>query len=300
MKVFIILLSLACWSVRLSLAQSAAAPSPSLSQVTATHHHSVPQRIVSLDYCADQFLLGLVNDDSRIAGISRFAALPEQSLFAQRAVKLPILPRIDSESIMAAKPDLVLGSPYEALTTRRQLEEMNIRYFAVDQVEDFDQAMELTMAIGQALGEEITAKHLIEEARKTWNFYRDNPPFHGESALYLVPGGYSAAGKTYIDAIFQQAGLVNLASMPLRPEGPSPQGWTSFSQERLIGLKVDYIFFSFLDNQRPLRAQSWQNLVADSTQGKFIPFPARFWLCANWTMPQAVAALQQVVSANLP
>ena len=68
-----------------------------------------PRKIVSLNLCADQYLLALA-DRGQIAGLTRNADNPQMSAAAAQTRGLRILGQ-SAEEILAIDPDLVVGMP---------------------------------------------------------------------------------------------------------------------------------------------------------------------------------------------
>eukprot|EP01034_Spumella_vulgaris_P018901 gene18901-24162_t len=81
----------------------AAAPAP------AAKAPAVPQRIVSINLCADQLVLALA-DRGQIAGLTKNATDREMSGEAAAARGIPLLSN-SAEQILAIEPDLIVGMP---------------------------------------------------------------------------------------------------------------------------------------------------------------------------------------------
>ena len=70
---------------------------------------AVPQRIVSINLCADQLVLALA-DRGQIAGLTKNATDPEMSGEAAKAHGIALLSN-SAEQILAIEPDLIVGMP---------------------------------------------------------------------------------------------------------------------------------------------------------------------------------------------
>jgi iron complex transport system substrate-binding protein len=76
--------------------------------------YAAPRRIVSLDYCADQFVLALADRD-QIAALSR-GSQRDDSYYRTRAAGIRQT-RGTLEEVLALRPDLVIrnwGGPWDA------------------------------------------------------------------------------------------------------------------------------------------------------------------------------------------
>src|SRR5271167_3350439 len=69
-----------------------------------------PHRIVSLNACADQYLIALADKD-QIAALTQFARDPNLSFYAARARDYPYT-HGQAEAVLALRPDLIVGSPH--------------------------------------------------------------------------------------------------------------------------------------------------------------------------------------------
>lgn len=93
---------------------------------TATRAHAAPpQRIVSLNVCADQILVDLVPRE-RIAAVTHLAADPLTSAKPERAAGIAAT-RGAAEDVVALRPDLVLVGEYSTPATTDLLRRLGFR-----------------------------------------------------------------------------------------------------------------------------------------------------------------------------
>tara|TARA_R110000850_G_scaffold69526_1_gene154368 strand:- start:25647 stop:26441 length:795 start_codon:yes stop_codon:yes gene_type:complete len=171
--------------------------------------------VASLDYCADQFVLGLA-DREQVRALSRDAGRPF-SFLRERAEGLPKV-RATAEDVIALQPDIVVrswGGDQRALAF---FERMGIRTVQIGYASDMDGAARVTREVGAALGQDARANALVASMP-------DAVPATGASALYITPGGVTAGKSTMVDAIMQRAGLENAAT---------GAGWHSLPLEKLV------------------------------------------------------------------
>jgi iron complex transport system substrate-binding protein len=171
--------------------------------------------VVSLDYCADQFVLGLA-DREQVRALSKDAERPF-SYLRDRAKGLPKI-RSVAEDVVALQPDIVVrswGGDARALVF---YERMGIRTVQIGYASDMEGAARITREVGAALGQKARANALVSSmpgARSAT----------GDSALYITPGGVTAGEGTMVDAIIHRAGLENAAT---------GIGWYSLPLETLV------------------------------------------------------------------
>jgi iron complex transport system substrate-binding protein len=172
-------------------------------------------KVVSLDYCADQFVLGLADRD-QILAVSKDADKPFSHLH-DKAVGLRKI-RNTAEDVIALQPDLVIrswGGDARALDFYKSL---GIDTFQIGYASDLGGAMRITREAGAALGQEAHAEALVAAMPAP------SMP-NGRSVLYLTPSGVTAGPGTMVDAIVQAAGLTNAETSP---------GWHMISLESLV------------------------------------------------------------------
>ncbi len=164
-------------------------------------------RVVSLDQCADQFVLAL-SPRPAIAGLSPRARNAD-SYLAGAARGLPIV-RADAEAVLAARPAVVVrfwgGSP----ELQRLLERRGVSVVTIDDANNFNGVARNVRRVAAALKEAGAGEALIARMRSDLAAARN--AWSGRSALYLTPGGGTTGAGTLMDAILRAAGLSNAAS----------------------------------------------------------------------------------------
>jgi len=200
-----------------------------------------PISIVSMDYCADQYVLALA-DKSQIVGLSADAT-SVYSFFRDRASGIPKL-RGSTEEILARMPTLVVrqwrGSPkVDAL-----LERAGIRVIALPFANSPDQALQSLIDFGGQIGRSEEA-YAFAGKRKELRAKLLATPASKSQALYVTPSGYTAGTNTSVNAIIIAAGLQTMA----HDYGLS--GWRPLPLEIIAGAKPDLIITSFFELPGP-------------------------------------------------
>ncbi len=241
---------------------------------------AAPQRIVSLDYCADQFVLGLA-DRSQIAALSMDSKRPFSYLGAE-ARGLPQV-RADAEAVLALKPDLVVRAWGGDPKLMRFLERLKIETHEIGYAENVEGAFELTRQAGVAFGRETKAEQLIAAMPAA-----QTPT--GQAAFYLTPGGVTAGRGSMVDSIMTRAGLDN---------AETKTGWTSYALEDLVRSPPKFIlsaFFGFDTDRRdawsPSRHPVLGRILADAT---VVEINEARVSCPAWFVAEESAALAQKI-----
>lgn len=173
-----------------------------------------PQRIVSLNLCADQHLLALADAD-QIAGLTRLARDPAISAGADRAKRLPSIDA-SAEDLLAIGPDLVLtdaGFPSPALSALR---ERSFHTVELPWVSSYADIVAQLRQVGRAIGHIDRAEALI--ARMDRALARiDARIGAGQVAADYQRRGFLTGTGTLVDELMRRVGLVNLATRLHKP-----------------------------------------------------------------------------------
>lgn len=175
----------------------------------AGHASAAAPRVMSVDSCADQYVIALSPREA-IVGVSARADDPDSYMRGQ-ARGLPVR-RATTETVLALKPDVVVrywggdARLPDALTRR------GIEVVRVADAQDFAGVRANVRAVAAALDQRARGEALIADmdARLT----RSKGAWRGKPAMYLTPTGYSSGGGTLMDAMMRAAGLTNLVTGP--------------------------------------------------------------------------------------
>lgn len=235
-----------------------------------------PQRIVSINLCTDQILLGLVERE-RIAAVSFIAADPAISAGAEAARGIPAV-RGDAEAVLAHAPDLVLAGSFSTPATSALLQRLGQRVVRVDLATDLDGVRRSIRAVATAVDEAARGEALVADFDAAITAASNDARGAGPTALVYQVNGLSAGPGTLIDALYAAAGLVNLApALGLGPGG-------TVSLEAIVARPPDLLVLS-----HPVgtyRAAVAQNLVHPAlrrvmVEKRSVVVPQRLWLCGT-------------------
>lgn len=242
-------------------------------------------RVVSLDQCADQFVLALA-PRSDIVGLSYRARAPDSYLRAA-ARGLP-LRRTDLESILAARPDVVVREWGGDPRLLRRLAARGVQVVSIDDASDFAGVRGNIRRVASALGQAPGGERMI--ARMDSDLQHAKGAWGGRRALYLVPGGFTAGRETLVGAMIQAAGMTDAAPEP---------GFQPVSLERLVLSPPDAVVLGFFDRassgtqhwsiaSSPALAHALRGRVVASLPGAILGCPA--WFAADGVRALAAAA----------
>ncbi len=251
-----------------------------VSMLAAGTAQARPLRILSLDQCADQYVLALAPDAD--LALSPRADDPDAWLRAEAAGHRRLRPTL--EAAVAFRPDIVVrywGGEPRLLTA---LARRGVKVATIDDAVDFDGVRTNIRHVGDALAEPARATALIARMDdRLADAHRPAEP--DRSALYLTAGGFTAGEGTLMDAILDAAGYANLA-------GP---GFAPVSVER-IALEPPFRFvLGFFEQLRAdWRGAGRHPVVRRAAEGHTTAsLPGAALTCPGWFAADAAAMLAE-------
>ena len=191
----------------------------------------VPQRIVSLNLCADQFLIALA-DKRQIAGLTHNAADPDTSAAAAQAKHYPILGQ-SAEEVLAIQPDLLVGMPARRSAVMSALKGRGYPSLDVKRAESFTAITHEMRKVAQAVGHPARGEALVADMKR--QLAALPKPGRGRVAAYYQRRGYMTGTGTLVDDLMQRVGLVNLAGKLGKPS------LSTLSIEEMVAARPDFI-----------------------------------------------------------
>ena len=236
--------------------------------------------IVSLDYCADQYVLGLA-DRERILALSPDAG-KEFSYLREDAAGLPAV-RPRAEDVLALQPDLVVRSYGGGPRAAAFFERAGVPVLQIDYAPDIDAVRDRIRQAALALGVAGRGDALIEEMDARLARALAGAP--GADTLYLAPSGVAAGSGTFVDHLIAAAGLDNFSD---------EIGWRSIPLERLAYETPDVYAVPGFDetNQNVVWTPFRHPVAVRRVQaGPTIPIDGATTSCGAWFLADAVEAL---------
>lgn len=242
-----------------------------------------PQRVVSLDYCADQFVIGIA-DRSQIAGVSPDATR-DFSYLRREALGLPVV-RPTAEAILAARPDLVVRSYSGGAAITGQLERLGIKVHQIGWGDDFDAVRANVRDAAAAIGQTGRGEALVR------GFDRQLAEAAGAGAgrtlLYVSAAGVTTGPDTGVGRMITAAGFQPFETRP---------GWHPIDLERLAGAAPDLAATAFFDTPTA-RQNNWSPAHHPVARRLLDGVPvARLdgatTVCSGWFIGDAVATLAE-------
>jgi iron complex transport system substrate-binding protein len=247
-----------------------------------------PARIVSLDQCADQYVLALA-PRGEIVGLSK-RALNADSYLRWAAAGLPER-RATSEAILGERATIAVtywaGDPGLSATLARR----GVSVVQIEEATDFAGVRANIRKVAAALGRRTAGEALISgmdaklaRSRNAWGRAR---------ALYLTPGGVTAGAGTLVGAMMAAAGLVSAAGAG---------GYAPVSLERLVLTPPAALvlgFFRDLAGGRSHWTIAGNSYLRDLTRQRAVAsLPGSMLGCPAWFAADGALALAKARPAH--
>ena len=254
----------------------------------ATETSRKASRIVSVDFCADQFVLELA-DRRRILALSPDATR-SFSYLRKKARDLPLI-RPRAENLILAGADLVVRSYGGGPNLGKLLAKAQVGTLQVGWAQDLEDIKAVVRAMAKGLGEPERGETLVRrmEARieaiaQRVTRARDSkaPP----SALYTTPSGTTTGPGSLVHELMVSAGFSNFEARP---------GWRPLPLERMAYERPDRVIAAFFDKPG-IDLERWSPMrhpVADKSLGALpvTRIPGAYLSCGGWFVLDALEAL---------
>lgn len=166
-------------------------------------------RAISLDYCADQYLLKLA-DPAQITAVSRGADKDYSYMREAAAPYKKIRPSL--EEVAPLEPNIILRQWGGGVAAERTFSRFGATVVSLGYPENFEGVKENIRIVADALDQHTKGEALIAEMERRLIALEPTAAHTNTRALYVTPGGVTAGAHTMIDAIMNTAGVINMAA----------------------------------------------------------------------------------------
>ena len=248
----------------------------------AGRQEGAPGRIVSLDFCADQYVLRFAAREDILA-LSPDAARPFSFMRASAAGLPTVRPR--TADILALAPDLVVRSYGGGPGVAGFLERAGVEVIEIASPATIADVRAEVVRVGSALGRPDEARLVARDMDRRLAKLAARPE-QRRSVLYLTPGGVTAGPGTLVDELFSAAGLTNFQHRP---------GWNPIPLERLAYERPDLIAAASFEGAAG-SLHHWsaaRHPVAQERLGDLpmVTLDGAWTSCGGWFLIDAIEAL---------
>lgn len=242
-----------------------------------------PERIVSLNLCADQLLLEMV-EPARIGSVTWLARDATQSAMAERARGVPINYG-RAEEIVPQRADLVLVGQFTAPAATAMLRRLGLRVETVGHPRDLAGVKAEILRVGLILDEGAKAQAIVATIDRRLSGLPEAAEPRPVAAL-LRPNGVTAGPGSLVDDVLRAAGYVNFSASIGRDR------LDRLPLEALILGRPDVLVVDQRDFAAPSLAQAMQRApVLAHVAPKRVVVPSWSWTCAGSAIAEAVERL---------
>ena len=243
-----------------------------------------PRRIVSINACADEYLIALA-DKGQVAALTQYARDPSLSFYADRARSYPYS-QGQAEAVLALRPDLVIASPFRRADALALLKG-RVRILDVKPAKSFADVVKQTRLVASAIGQRDRGEALIRSMTARVDAAGRRPL--GGVAAHYERNGFITGPGSLMDDLMTRAGLVNLA----RRQGGGAIG--RMSLEQIAYARPDYLILT----DDAVSGQDQGDLTLEHPAlARAVPpsrrlhVPAAFTVCGGPSYPDALERLQ--------
>lgn len=249
---------------------------------SALQRSDAPTRIVSLDYCADQYVLEFA-DRADILALSidadkRFSYLRDKAKGLRK-----VRPR--AADVLALQPDLIVRSYGGGPGVASFMERAGVPVVQVGFPQTIAEVTDEVLRIGGALGQGKKARQTVEDMDRRLAALataQNGAP----DALYMTPGGVTAGEGTLVHELMKAAGLGNFQTNA---------GWHPIPLERLAYERPDLVIAAFFQGEHSA-IHNWSATRHPVAQSQLNDLPVAAvdgaWTsCGGWFLVEAVEAM---------
>ena len=255
----------------------------------ASSSDGAPQRVVSLNLCADELVLRLASPGT-VQSVTWLARDPTLSNVAELARQVPVNRGL-AEDIVPLAPDLVIAGAYTARTAVALLRRLQIPILELDVPGTVEEALRQIETVAAALGARGQGEQLIDDIRKRFDRLTivARGPEQPIAAVYQ-PNGFTIGKGSLVDDLMSRAGLRNLAAER------RVDNYGVLSLEVLLFAQPDLLIMNTADDAGPALAYEVLNhpaLVHRYPRHRIITIPSAWWSCPGPRMVDAVERMHE-------
>jgi iron complex transport system substrate-binding protein len=208
----------------------------------------LPQRIISLGPSISEsiYLLGL---GDRLVGVTTYCERPPDVRLKE---KVGSVIEIDTEKILALKPDLVLATSLTNPKAVEKLRRLGIRVSRLSSPKNFEELCEQFLELGRISGREFIAREIVENVKAKVSHLRQGVKGLPMPKVFVQVGAkplFTIPGDSLINDFIKFAGGLNIAQN-------SPSGF--YTREEVLRSDPDVIIIVTMGISGEQEKEIWQ------------------------------------------
>lgn len=251
---------------------------------------AAPQRVVSLNLCADELVLRLA-DRGQVASVTFLARDARASNVADLARGVPVNRGL-AEEIAPLAPDLVIVGAFTTRATTATLRRLGFEVLELSVPQSLAEAYAQIRTVAARLGVPERGEAMVRRMEEA--FARLPPPAGAPpAAVVLRPNGFTAGRGSIADEVMEKAGLANLAATL------ATDRMGQLALEEIVRAAPDLLVVNAAEDAPPSLADALLRhpaLAPFAAEGRTVSLPIRLWTCAG---PELAEAADRLAAARL-
>lgn len=261
---------------------------------TLWHGDQKPQRIVSLNICADELVLQIA-DPKHILSVTWLAKEPSESNVVARAGKIPSNHGLAAE-VIPLEPDLVVVGTVTTPIATSMIKRAGIPLLVLPPANSVEDVRRQIQKVAKVVGEVDHGSELLDRLDRRFEDLSVLPEHGRPTAIVFSPNGFTAGPGTLVDDVIRRSGFDNLA------------GRRSFGAYHHVPLEIllseppDVLIIDSVEESKPSLASqilSHPALLRLSERIRLISIPSRLWICPGFGLADAATRLNAVANELL-
>ena len=251
--------------------------------------NAAPQRVVSLNLCADELVLRLAAPGT-VKSVTRLARDPALSNVAAFARTVSVNQGL-AEDVVPLAPDLVIAGAYTTRTAVALLRRLQIPVLELDVPRTIEEALKQIITVATAIGVAENGTQLVAEIRDRLAKLETAPSTRAlpVAAIYQ-PNGLTIGQGSLVNDLLQRAGLRNLAvERRIANYGALPLEWLLLAQPDLLIVNTS----GDVGYALAYEVLSHPALMSRYHGNRVVSVPSAWWSCPGPRLVDAVQRLQQ-------
>ena len=264
----------------------------------ASASSAAPQRIVSLNLCADELVLRLATPGT-VKSVTWLARDPALSNVSALAHDVPVNRGL-AEDVVPLAPDLVIAGAYTTRTAVALLKRLGIPVLELPVPSSVDAALAQITTVAAALGEPAKGAQLIADIQNGLSeLHIASTGSSQPIAAVYQPNGFTIGKGSLVNDLLSRAGLRNLAvERRIDNYGELPLELLLFAQPDLMIMNAE-------EDRGPAMAYEVLRhpaLVRRYRDARVVLVPSAWWSCPGPRLVDAVQSLQRAAQrlSSLP
>ena len=257
--------------------------------VAATASAAAPQRVVSLNLCADELVLRLAAPDT-VKSVTWLARDPVLSNVPALAQAVPVNRGL-AEDIVPLAPDLVIAGTHTSRTAVALLQRLRVPVLEIGVPGSIEEALAQITTVAAALGADERGVQLVGDIRRRLAALPRAAPLAAQPiAAVYQPNGFTIGQGSMINDLLNRAGLRNLA-VERRIDN-----YGALPLEGLLVAQPDLLVMNAAGDRGPALAYEVLRhpaLARRYNGARVVSVPSAWWSCPGPRLVDAVQRLQQ-------